>query len=244
VMLVSLTVSGRVLETSAGWGGSGGSRSITDETVGRPVARRPAYAEQAPAYEERTRRNQHWRAHLTDQLPVSPGDVVLDVGCGTGLCFPLLQSKIGATGTIVGVDESPQMLELARARVARQGWDNVTLVPAAAQDARLPVLADAALFCAVHDVLQSPEALANVFAHLRPGAWVAAGGGKWAAPWLMPLNMLTFAIHRPYVSDFSGFGRPWRLLERYLLDVRVTEVAFGTGFVVVGRAGAPVPARR
>ena len=36
--------------------------------------------------------------------------------------------------------------------------------------------ADAALFCAVHDILQSPDALRNVLSRLRPGARVAAGG--------------------------------------------------------------------
>jgi len=39
--------------------------------------------------------------------------VVLDAGCGTGLCGPLLKST---AGTLVGVDLSPNMLELAAAR--------------------------------------------------------------------------------------------------------------------------------
>ena len=56
-------------------------------------------------------------------------------------------------------------------RLRRVG--NVTVVHARAEDAQLGLTADAALFCAVHDILQSPGALRNVMTKLRPGAWVA-----------------------------------------------------------------------
>ena len=51
-----------------------------------------------------------------------------------------------------------------------------------AGDARIAVTADAALFCAVHDILQFPEALRNVMSKLRPGSWVAVGGGSGYRP--------------------------------------------------------------
>jgi len=44
-----------------------------------------------------------------------------------------------------------------------------------AEVAQIPVTADAALSCAVHDILQSPDAVRNIMSKLRPGAWVAAG---------------------------------------------------------------------
>jgi SAM-dependent methyltransferase len=161
--------------------------------------------------------------------------VVLDVGCGTGLCFSRLQEKVGAAGHIIGIDESPDMLGVAGRRIADHGWENVTLVTAPADRAPIPAVADAALFCAVHDVLQSQPALDNVFAHLRPGAWVAATGGKWASGGMLSLDPLTYAVHRPYVRSFAGFDRPWRLLERMLVDFHVTEVAFGSGYLAAGR---------
>lgn len=58
------------------------------------------------------------------------GSHVLDLGCGTGLNFAGLQRMIGPTGSITGIDASPQMLEQARLRAARAGWMNVTLIPA------------------------------------------------------------------------------------------------------------------
>ena len=78
------------------------------------------------------------------------------------------------------------MAAVAREHIAEEGWRNVTVVQSRAEDAEIAVTADAAVFCAVHDILQSPDALRNVMSNLRPGAWVAAGGGKWAPPLWWP----------------------------------------------------------
>jgi hypothetical protein len=128
------------------------------------------------------------------------------------------------------------MAAVARERIAAEGWRNVTVVQAPAEDAEIAVAADAALFCAVHDILQSPDALRNVLSRLRPGARVAAGGGKWAAPWMVGVNLLVRMLHAPYVRSFGGFGRPWSYLEQLIEDVHVREVAFGTGYIVTGQA--------
>jgi SAM-dependent methyltransferase len=127
------------------------------------------------------------------------------------------------------------MAAVARERVAREGWRNVTVVQAGAEDAPIEVSADAALFCAVHDILQSPDALRNVVNQLRPGARVAAGGGKWAAPWMVAVNMQAKLLHAPYVRSFDGFDRPWHYLEKLIEDVQVSELAFGSGYVLTGR---------
>ena len=195
-----------------------------------------AYGSDADRYEQRTGMFQAVRDQLVDRLPVRPGDTVLDVGCGTGLCLPALAAKVGAGGTVIGIDPAPDMLEHARRRVAARGWPNVQLIESPIQTAQIPAQADAVLFCATHDVLQSPAALANVRQHLRPGAGVAAGGGKWPSRWLWGLRIAVTALHTPYVQDFTGFDRPWRLLGEQLADLHVQEMGFGAGYLAVGRA--------
>ena len=196
----------------------------------------PAYREHAHSYNRDTGAFQPYREAIVEALPVRRGQVVLDVGCGTGLCCGLLREKVGPQGGVVGIEESPEMAAVAREHIAAEGWRNVTVVQSPAEDAEIAVAADAALFCAVHDILQSPDALRNVMKKLRPGAPVAAGGGKWAAPWLVGVNMQVRMLHEPYVRSFGGFGRPWSHLEQLIEDVDVRELAFGSGYIVTGQA--------
>jgi len=63
-----------------------------------------------------------------EDLRLDAGDAVVEIGCGTGLNFPLLQEKIGPAGQIIGVDLTPAMLKKARLRVQHRGWPNVTFV--------------------------------------------------------------------------------------------------------------------
>jgi SAM-dependent methyltransferase len=207
-------------------------------TLNSASRRQPAYGERARSYERDTEAFQPYRRAVVEALPLRSGQVVLDVGCGTGLCCGLLRDKVGPEGGVVGIEESPEMAAVAREHIACEGWDNVTVVQAQAEDAEIGLTADAALFCAVHDILQSPDALRNVLTTLRPGAWVAAGGGKWAAPLMVALNSMVGMLHAPYVRDFSGFDRPWRHLERLVEDVQVEEMAFGSGYVMTGRTPA------
>ena len=207
-------------------------------TLNSASRRQSAYGERARSYERDTGAFQPYRRAVVEALPLGSGQVVLDVGCGTGLCCGLLRDKVGPGGGVVGIEESPEMAAVAREHIACQGWDNVTVVEAPAEDAEIGLTADAALFCAVHDILQSPDALRNVLTRLRPGAWVAAGGGKWAAPMMVALNSMVGMLHAPYVRDFSGFDRPWRHLERLVEDVRIEEMGFGSGYVMTGRTPA------
>jgi demethylmenaquinone methyltransferase/2-methoxy-6-polyprenyl-1,4-benzoquinol methylase len=209
---------------------------------GGATTEQTAYTRDASAYDSRTSAFETYRRRLVDLLPLRRGDIVLDVGCGTGLCFEQVRARIGEEGVIVGVDASRDMLAMAAARVLDRGWTNVVLVRAPVEQAVFPVVADHALFCATHDVLQSTAALDNVLAHVRDGGTVAATGGKWAPPWAIALNAGILALHAPYVSDFAGFDRPWARLAPRVEGLRVQEVAMGGGYLASGTVPArPVP---
>jgi demethylmenaquinone methyltransferase/2-methoxy-6-polyprenyl-1,4-benzoquinol methylase len=195
----------------------------------------PAYARDATAYDTQTGSFERYRREIVEELPLRRGDVVIDAGCGTGLCFPTLQQRIGPEGTIIGVDAAPDMLAVAADRVATAGWSNVVLIDAPVEEADLPDQVDHALFCAVHDVMQSGPALDNVLHRVRPGGWVAAGGGKWGPAWAIGLNAGVLALHAPFVQDFAGFDCPWTHLAARLPGLRVREVAMGAGYVASAR---------
>lgn len=54
-----------------------------------------------------------------DALAPAPGEHLLDLGCGNGLLTLDLSRAVGDTGHVLGLDPSPDMLDLARARAAR-----------------------------------------------------------------------------------------------------------------------------
>jgi phosphatidylethanolamine/phosphatidyl-N-methylethanolamine N-methyltransferase len=61
------------------------------------------------------------RKQVVDALELGDGDRVLEVGVGTGLSLPMYP----AGARVTGIDISPHMLELARARVTRDGLENI-----------------------------------------------------------------------------------------------------------------------
>lgn len=54
-----------------------------------------------------------YRRLVVEALAAQPGDTIVEIGCGTGMNFPLLQEKIGTEGKIIGVDISEAMLKRA-----------------------------------------------------------------------------------------------------------------------------------
>ncbi|MEV8093005.1 class I SAM-dependent methyltransferase [Kitasatospora sp. NPDC085879] len=82
-------------------------------------------AERARAREFFAARAAGWDAKFPDDGPryaaaiaeLAPGKgaFVIDAGCGTGRALPLLRTAVGARGTVLGVDLTPEMLALAAA---------------------------------------------------------------------------------------------------------------------------------
>ncbi len=67
----------------------------------------------------------HARRAAIERLQLKPGNVVLDVACGTGLNFPHIVERVGDAGILMGVDGSSGMIEKARERTRRNDWDSI-----------------------------------------------------------------------------------------------------------------------
>jgi ubiquinone/menaquinone biosynthesis C-methylase UbiE len=198
------------------------------------------YQRAAPGYDRHMKRFARWQRLAVERLALQPGDAVIDVACGTGLNFGLLQERIGSGGRLIGIELSPEMLAQARERVAVHGWENVTLIETAVEEARFEARADAALFSFTHDVLQSAAAVANVVAHLKPGARVASVGAKLARRGPV-VNFFVRRSARPYMTTLRGLDRPWGILERYITELELRPLALGGAYVCSARIRDEAP---
>ena len=209
-----------------------------------PSSRRPGpdrnaaleqYRRRADVYDLELALFEPLRRLAVSRLALTPGDVVLDVGCGTGLSLGALRQGVGSRGRIVGVEQSPEMLALARARVAEQHWAQVTLLCSPVETADIPVVADAALFHFTHDILRNRQAIANVLRHLKPGARVVAAGLKWATTWpFWPVNLLVLPAALGSVTSLDGLDQPWGLLQEQLGAMQVEPALLGATYVASG----------
>jgi ubiquinone/menaquinone biosynthesis C-methylase UbiE len=105
---------------------------------------------------------------------VTAGMTVLDVGSGAGDVALLLAEAVGPTGTVIGVDRNPQILEVARARARAAGHDNVTFLAGDIGAVALDRQFDAVVGRCVLFFLPDPVAvLRQLVGQLRPGGVVA-----------------------------------------------------------------------
>jgi SAM-dependent methyltransferase len=103
-------------------------------------------------------------------LDLAPGSVVADVGAGSGYYTVRLATVVGPKGRVVATDLQPGMLDLLRARVAREHLANVEVVQGRADDPVLPARTfDLVLMVDVYHELASPQAFVRKLkAALKP----------------------------------------------------------------------------
>jgi demethylmenaquinone methyltransferase/2-methoxy-6-polyprenyl-1,4-benzoquinol methylase len=177
-------------------------------------------------------------------LRLRPGGTVVDLACGTGQNFPLIERAIGPDGRIIAVDLTDAMLAQARRRIEHHGWRNVSLVQADAADYAFPAEVDAIL--STYAISHLPEC-AGVIAH---GAEALARDGRWVvldlkAPDNAPrlLAQLGLAVGRPFGSIDAWLARrPWEgvrsAMEEALDDLLWSELCFGTAYLAAGSPSA------
>ena len=201
------------------------------------------YRAHAAGYDRSACRTMPLRLRTIAHLALRPGEVVLDVGAGTGLSYEALLQAVGPEGRVLAFEHSPDMFAWAHERAQRAGWRNLWHVCASAETVRLPEPADAVLFNYVHDITRSPRAVANLMRQLKPGARVAMAGMKYFPWWTGPLNLLAWLKNRPYNAHPADLWSPWDLVERHCERLHRCSTQAGMGYIAHGRVRATAPFR-
>jgi SAM-dependent methyltransferase len=127
---------------------------------------------------------------LFDQIGIRHGERVVEVGCGPQGCLDLLSERVGATGSVVGVERSEDAVKLAREFVTARKLTNVEVLNRDARATGLPRgafdLATARLVLA--NIPRPEEVVAEMVALVRPRGVIAFHEVHWTAqPYDPPL---------------------------------------------------------
>jgi cytochrome P450 family 135 len=155
------------------------------------------------------------RRKAVTALNLKAGDVVLEIGAGTGRNLPHLVDAVGPTGTVIAVDASEGMLAEARKLIERHGWSNVQVLHQDAAQLQLDSDVDAVLFSLSYSVLPEPgPALARTWKLLRPSArLVVMDMGLTDPRHRRALSLIARLLEKLAPGD--PYSRPWDDLANY-----------------------------
>ena len=183
-------------------------------------------------------RHRSYRERAIRFLALNHGDTVVDLGCGTGLNFSLLQEQIGPRGRIIGVDLTDAMLDEATARIAAHGWLNVELVKSDAAVYVFPAAVDGILSTfALTLVPDFDGVIRNGAQALLPGKRFVILDFKRPSGWLM--NKVAPLLAKLLTGPFGGTiemasRKPWESLEKHLAPIQFTELYYGGAYIAAG----------
>jgi demethylmenaquinone methyltransferase/2-methoxy-6-polyprenyl-1,4-benzoquinol methylase len=222
------------------------------------VSARTLFAPLGPTYDRYAAllsfgQDPRWRRFLVSRVDVGPRGTVLDVATGTGAVARELVAQKGCT--VVGLDQSPEMLAEARRRVPA----DVTLLEGRAEQLPFPdATFDALTFTYLLRYVADPGAtLQELVRVVRPGGSIAGlefalPRGVWRPLWELYVRVGLPAAGRalspgwkevggflgPSIRDFYARYPEERLRELWwdagVRDVRTRRLSLGGGIVTWG----------
>ena len=223
------------------------------------VSARSLFAPLGPTYDRYAAllsfgQDPRWRRFLVSRIVAGPGDRVLDVATGTGAVARELIRRHGCT--VVGLDQSPEMLAEARRRLG----EDVELVEGRAEDLPFADASfDALTFTYLLRYVDDPAATLGELARVvRSGGTIASlefgvPRGVWRPAWELYVRVglptagrvLSPGWHEvgrflgPSIRDFYARFPLVRVLEFWreagIADVRAQRLSLGGGVVIWGR---------
>ena len=166
-------------------------------------------------------------------LPLAAGHTVLDLCCGAGASAIPAARLVGPEGRVLGIDVAESLLEMARARAAREDLANIGFRAGDATRTALPDGSFDAVICVfgVFFVPDMAEFVAEMWRLVRPGGMLAIT--TWGAGLFEPANTAFWeSVREVEPSLFKAFN-PW--------DEITTEAALAD---LLARGGVEHPAVR
>ncbi|MFO7962668.1 MAG: class I SAM-dependent methyltransferase [Desulfobacterales bacterium] len=181
-------------------------------------------------------REQTYRKMAVDELRLDRGQTVVEIGCGTGLNFSLLEGKIGSNGKIIGIDLTKEMLEQARKRTIKEDLDNIDLVHTDAAEYEFPQGVNGIISTFAISLVPQYDTV------IQKGSDVLVAGGRFVVldlkkpgKWPMWLVKAGAAVTRPFGVTLDITDRhPWESINKYFKNFNYKELYGGFAYIASG----------
>lgn len=176
ILLAALTTACRAAEPPRPAGAAYEKREDHDPNgtgifyMGREIARVMGH-EGADWLDRKQREREEKTSQMIEALRFREGEIVADIGAGTGYVSERIARKVGSNGVVYATDIQPEMIELLGKRMRGLGLPNVKGLLGAIDDARLPAgEVDTVILVDVYHEFDHPwEMTRSMIAGLKPG---------------------------------------------------------------------------
>jgi ubiquinone/menaquinone biosynthesis C-methylase UbiE len=150
-----------------------------------------------------------WGVATVTRLPLSAGDVVLDLCCGAGASALPAAQAVGSTGSVLGLDLAEPLLALARQRAVTLGLGNVSFRACDATATGLESCSFDAVICVfgVFFAADMPAFVAEMWRLVRPGGLLAVT--TWGPDWCEPASSVFWESVRELEPTLFRAFNPW-----------------------------------
>jgi len=172
--------------------------------MGREIAQVMGH-EGAGWLERPEREKEEHPTRLIGALKLTPGDVVADIGAGSGYHAFRMAPLVGPKGKVLAVDIQPEMLDLIRYKMKRTGVTNVEPVLGKIDDPKLPAASvDLILMVDVYHEFSHPhEMTVKMLEALRPGGRLVFVEFRLEDP-KVPIKLLHKMSERQVLKEMSA----------------------------------------
>ena len=190
-----------------------------DKQLGDQLVAQLDYWERLPSLEA-------MRTAMFAELAPLPGDVICDIGCGSGSELIRIARIVGPDGDAIGIDPSTTMIEETRDRATREGV-NVELFARDGRDTGLP--ADHCDAVRMERVVQHVGDVTTLLGEAkritRPGGRVVVADTDWGSLIIHPGDRDLIRRFKT-VFETGPMAEPWagRILHSAMLDSGLTDV--------------------
>jgi ubiquinone/menaquinone biosynthesis C-methylase UbiE len=150
-----------------------------------------------------------WGVATVARLPLSAGDVVLDVCCGAGASALPAARAVGPTGSVLGLDLAEPLLALARQRAVTLDLRNISFRACDATATGLESCSFDAVVCVfgVFFAADMPAFVAEMWRLVRPGGLLAVT--TWGPDWCEPGSSVFWESVRELEPTLFRAFNPW-----------------------------------